>query len=252
MNRKKLMIKNGATCANWTWSWSFINEEKKMIIFGAWDSPNSGGVDLILNPDWEFNEKGHKKSAYPQSREHIRLIEEDRYELYTFKIYYSDEKVDSEGIGPATIGDFEKKIIKKSLVSNNGSWYAVDFNNDIALPEEVGQEHDYYEGEQYTVSINSYERSSEAREACIKEHKCICKVCKFDFEKFYGAIGTKYIHVHHIVPLSQIGKEYKVCPKKDLIPVCANCHAMIHRGRKTMSIEALTEHINNAKLQNEF
>lgn len=36
-------------------------------------------------------------------------------------------------------------------------------------------------------------------------------------------------HVHHIVPVSQIGLDYVIDPLKDLIPVCPNCHSMLHR-----------------------
>ena len=45
----------------------------------------------------------------------------------------------------------------------------------------------------------------------------------------YGDIGKGFIHIHHIVPLNQIKKEYKINYKRDLIPVCPNCHAMLHR-----------------------
>ena len=58
---------------------------------------------------------------------------------------------------------------------------------------------------------------------------CQCTVCGLNFEKKYGEIGKDFIHVHHIVPLNQIGKEYVVDFKNDLIPVCPNCHAMLHR-----------------------
>jgi len=34
--------------------------------------------------------------------------------------------------------------------------------------------------------------------------------------------------VHHLVPISKIGKKYRVDPIKDLRPVCPNCHAVIH------------------------
>ena len=47
----------------------------------------------------------------------------------------------------------------------------------------------------------------------------------------YGEFGQGFIHVHHIVPISKIGKEYKIDPIKDLVPVCPNCHAMLHRGK---------------------
>jgi 5-methylcytosine-specific restriction protein A len=46
-----------------------------------------------------------------------------------------------------------------------------------------------------------------------------------------------FIHVHHLTPLSTIGKEYRVDPIKDLRPICPNCHAVIHSRRPAMSIE---------------
>jgi 5-methylcytosine-specific restriction protein A len=64
-------------------------------------------------------------------------------------------------------------------------------------------------------------------------------VCGLDFEERYGKLGKGFIHVHHIVEISKIGKKYKVDPKKDLRPVCPNCHAMLHRNFKVMSIDGL-------------
>jgi len=43
-------------------------------------------------------------------------------------------------------------------------------------------------------------------------------------------LEKEFIHGHQIVPLSEIGKEFKIDPVKDLRSVCPNCHAMIHRG----------------------
>ena len=68
-------------------------------------------------------------------------------------------------------------------------------------------------------------------------------ICGFDFEAFYGELGKNYIHVHHIVPLSKINKEYSVDPKNDLVPVCPNCHAMIHRTEPALTIDALKKQI---------
>lgn len=35
--RKAFIKSEGATCKNWTWSWSFVNHQERKIIFGAWD-----------------------------------------------------------------------------------------------------------------------------------------------------------------------------------------------------------------------
>ena len=87
----------------------------------------------------------------------------------------------------------------------------------------------YTEGANEQRIINSKKRSREARNACIKIYGLSCFVCGFNFLDSYGDIGNEYIHVHHINPLFLRDKEYEINPEKDLIPVCPNCHAMLHR-----------------------
>uniref|UniRef100_UPI0004A48CA4 HNH endonuclease n=1 Tax=Vibrio parahaemolyticus TaxID=670 RepID=UPI0004A48CA4 len=54
-------------------------------------------------------------------------------------------------------------------------------------------------------------------------------------------VGEGYIHIHHKVPVSQLGTSTLVDPEKDLVPLCANCHAMVHRKKDhTLSVEELT------------
>ncbi|TKF31331.1 HNH endonuclease [Enterovibrio norvegicus] len=107
-------------------------------------------------------------------------------------------------------------------------------------PDEVsGQPLEFIEGAVKQVTINAYERNPKARAACIAEHKAICQVCNFDFEAIYGAIGKGFIHIHHKVDLATIGKSYQVDPINDLIPVCPNCHAMLHTEEPAMDIEKL-------------
>ncbi|HHO0788469.1 HNH endonuclease [Aeromonas allosaccharophila] len=60
-----------------------------------------------------------------------------------------------------------------------------------------------------------------------------------DFGEKYGELGKGFIHVHHMMPLSEIGEEYVVDPIKDLIPVCPNCHAMLHRRNPPLTIDDL-------------
>jgi 5-methylcytosine-specific restriction enzyme A len=55
-------------------------------------------------------------------------------------------------------------------------------------------------------------------------------VCEFSFEDCYGPLGRNYIHVHHTLELSKVPSGYRVNPVTDLLPLCPNCHAMIHRG----------------------
>ncbi|MEO6923014.1 MAG: HNH endonuclease, partial [Bryocella sp.] len=58
----------------------------------------------------------------------------------------------------------------------------------------------------------------------------------FSFAAVYGDLGSDFIHVHHVVPVSTRGGEYEVDPIADLIPVCPNCHAMLHRSEPPLSV----------------
>jgi len=93
----------------------------------------------------------------------------------------------------------------------------------------------FYEGITKKVYVNKFERNPLARRMCIEHYGAHCSVCGFDFHKTYGELGTDFIHVHHIVPISEIRSEYLLDPIKDLIPICPNCHAMIHRGKRVLS-----------------
>ena len=91
----------------------------------------------------------------------------------------------------------------------------------------------YPQGAVTRVEVNRYERSPDARRACIAHHGTSCAACGFSFEQKYGEIGRDFIHVHHVVPVSQLGGSYQLDPISDLVPLCANCHAMAHQGVST-------------------
>lgn len=57
----------------------------------------------------------------------------------------------------------------------------------------------------------------------------------------YGEIAEGFIHMHHLVPLSAIREEYKLNPQTDLIPVCPNCHAMLHKRHTPFTPDELRE-----------
>ncbi len=104
---------------------------------------------------------------------------------------------------------------------------------------ELTESSTFPEGGRKTVIVNNYERSSSARRACLQIYGVSCTVCGMDFESRYGHLGKDFIHVHHVLPLSEIRRDYKVDPRKDLRPVCPNCHEMLHRRQPVFSIEEL-------------
>jgi hypothetical protein len=109
------------------------------------------------------------------------------------------------------------------------------------IPEEVPPDVAFREGNVTRVEVNRYERDREARVACIAFHGARCGICDFDFGRAYGPEFDGYIHVHHCRPLSQVGREYAVNPTEDLLPVCPNCHAIVHAGGKCRDVGEVKE-----------
>ncbi|WP_333797932.1 HNH endonuclease [Rheinheimera sp.] len=110
---------------------------------------------------------------------------------------------------------------------------------DQSFPEELSGGTTYPEGAIKQIYVNAFERNAKAVSDCKAHYGTSCVVCGFDFGKIYGELGQGYIHVHHLVQLADISKEYKVDPIKDLRPVCPNCHSMLHQRRPPLSIEEL-------------
>jgi 5-methylcytosine-specific restriction protein A len=125
--------------------------------------------------------------------------------------------------------------------------YYEKIENNISEPiyaDEVDPTENYSEGKTKKVLINSYERNPIARKKCLEHYGLNCQACGFNFEETFGEIGKNFIHVHHKIDISTIGKEYSVNPINDLIPVCPNCHSMLHKKKPAYTIEELKQILN--------
>lgn len=145
-----------------------------------------------------------------------------------------------------------KALEVKDTVPVNILWGFVKYDEKNEEPmyleeDESFEKDSLYEGSYKTVRVNIYERNKAARDKCLEQKGYSCTICGFDFYKVYGEIGKNFIHVHHITPLYKINKEYEVDPINDLIPICPNCHAMIHRKKPELSIDELKNNIKNRK-----
>lgn len=76
-----------------------------------------------------------------------------------------------------------------------------------------------------------HQRNPQLRHLCIEAYgnKYECVVCGMNFVSTYGEIGKEFIEVHHLYPISETDGEHEVNPATDMIPLCSNCHSMIHR-----------------------
>jgi 5-methylcytosine-specific restriction protein A len=97
-----------------------------------------------------------------------------------------------------------------------------------------------------TIGIR-YERKKVNREACIQLKGSRCFACGFDFAETYGPIGIGYIEVHHVKPLATLGADYRLNIETDLVPFCANCHAMAHREEPPISPDRLRQLVDERR-----
>ncbi|WP_318615295.1 EVE domain-containing protein [Sporosarcina sp. YIM B06819] len=118
----------------------------------------------------------------------------------------------------------------------------LDRSIDSDLEAEQAEEGYGIEGHVKHYNGKRYERDSKNRKLAIMKHGVNCYACDFNFEDVYGERGKDFIEVHHIKPLSTLEEAAEINPDTDLIPLCANCHRMVHRRKDdVLSIEALKE-----------
>lgn len=113
------------------------------------------------------------------------------------------------------------------------------------------------EGNEKTVVTKSYERSRKLRNAAIEHFSkngiLTCDCCGFEFNSFYGAVyGVSCIEIHHLKPIFQYDSMSVVQTideaLKNLLPVCPNCHRVIHKNNITAEmIPLFKQQINQKK-----
>jgi hypothetical protein len=171
------------------------------------------------------------------------LMDPRGYILFPEKADY--DRFIAEGEAKGLLSARVNQLAIKSGISSFPQYQLFAHRHDF--PEEIEPPKTVPEGAKKTVVVNAYERNPDARDSCIEKWGLNCVVCNFNFEGAYGETGKGFIHVHHLVPLSTIGKEYELDPENDLRPVCPNCHAMLHRQKTVLSIEELKDILKGRK-----
>lgn len=137
----------------------------------------------------------------------------------------------------------EEGMLAGTETAGRGHWVLVAaiFREATDRADELLAERTFVEGAATTVLVNRYERNRSARNRCLAVHGTTCVVCGFSFEReFWTPAGVgPHIHVHHLVPLASIGARYKLDPIRHLVPICPNCHHMIHRREPPFSVDEL-------------
>lgn len=191
---------------------------KKVMYKCVVEKCNMSHTERVYDKDyWVDSTDFETRHLYKHAR--LKLIEQTDSEYLTLAYLQREGLIKN---APQK-GQKASKELETYLNKYFNDYYTQGFFNDI------NQDEQYHEGHVINAKVNRYERSSIARMKCIEHHGTQCAICGMDFGKRYGDIGEGFIHVHHLKPLHSIGRDYVIDYKNDLIPVCPNCHAMIHR-----------------------
>lgn len=178
-----------------------------------------------------------KQLLTPAKRKGIQLLLEHFTEITSKIVTMAHYKPDRQGTEL-----WEKEIITSLEVLIKEERFQIlsqTVKNDIDAEE--SQEDFYYkDGKVIEYFGTRYERNPINRARAIEIHGTSCKACGFNFENAYGELGKDFIEVHHVMPLHLTGEEIEINPKTDLVPVCSNCHRIIHRKKNNiLTIEEL-------------
>ncbi len=184
-----------------------------------------------------------QSERYKDGGYYFKCKKEDAYLLSPDDRTFSFPKRKNDNIGQANVwyADTEEA---KDIVND-----ALRFINDSISIGDSGEIIDpnittiYEEGTKTQKVVNVYERNPKLRRICIQKYGYVCQVCGVNLEDIYGKIGKEFIHVHHIKPISEYGENHEADAIQDLITVCPNCHAMLHRTINNVSptVEELKE-----------
>ena len=87
------------------------------------------------------------------------------------------------------------------------------------------------EGERKHVEYEVSHRSQALRQACIDIYGYQCQCCGIVFSDIYGEeLGGGFIEVHHLKMISTYDESKPEDYLDNLVPLCSNCHSMIHHG----------------------
>jgi len=219
------------------WATEYVNQDAFFIAFANINSPGRTDLDIPNTYDEHNNEmtwygKPNAHSEQPA----FRSLFQGKTTLHIFA-RWDKEFVMFTYMGKPKISSFQNDIIisdetqtiKLSLVFD-------EFLNQGDELQPLGKA---AEGKVYLTTGKRFERNPRLRSECINYYGTNCQICGFKFEQIYGEIGVNYCHVHHITPLSEVAQSHDVCPKNDLIPVCPNCHAMLHKRKPPFTPDEL-------------
>lgn len=196
-----------------------------------------------------LNEMEHS-GAEKQKRffDYIHMLEDFGAKV-KFQVNNSD--IQSEETWPSHWRSLYLKIMKLPIPENEeltiiSDWLRHSFDMMFSLLtimdvdlDEVTKAVMQSEGTPQEVRSIRYERNPINRQLCLHKKGYCCAICGMNFYDMYGELGKNFIEVHHTTPVSEMGENFILDIDRDLVPLCSNCHSMVHRRKPPYTIDEL-------------
>jgi predicted HNH restriction endonuclease len=129
----------------------------------------------------------------------------------------------------------ESKTFKQlfKLKSNSGDAASSSKPAATSQTPSTPKERQMTEGERKHVEQERevVKRNPLLRQACIDKYGYQCQCCGMNFADVYGEVlGSRFIEVHHLKMISTYDEQLPDDYLENLVPLCSNCHSMIHHG----------------------
>ncbi len=205
-------------------------------------------LEAIMQPKGKDAEiiDGRKDTYFSQKVRNLRSHE--TFEKCGFAEYIGDKYF---------ISDLGKQILEEKSEEYeyiNSGYFDVDTQKsaNVSLLRSNSKTHflpeeEINEGKLTSTSTQTRKRSAKLRAYAFdyfkKKNLIKCDICGFDFNTIYGEYGHDYIEFHHIKPISVYEENGHITnleeARKNLVPLCSNCHKILHRNN--LSVEQLKE-----------
>ena len=243
-----------ATNPKYCYEWSFVRPGK-IVVLNLWHAEMheaDGAVTRQLN----LRKSALRETDHNRKRRALRMDD-------AIRVAYSNQLPIRVIVLDGTkrnANDPKAKVTRTKRLLDPVFWAvtAYDFSTGQCIlargktPRELEQNFDSdefqgFEGEARRLFILHRRREAGLRNRKLQEvlrlneGRLVCEVpnCGFDFAQRYCALGIGYAQVHHKKPISDAPKEGRPVALKELAVVCANCHAMIHKGGACRALDTL-------------
>ena len=236
LSRSKIYQLLGANLRNDRWAWGGVSDDESFVIFTIWtDRIQSDNKLELYNPSFEKNRNGAKEQK--------RLIEialMKNLNVYGLICDAKDPTLDTRSINRVEQNDLVQMVLIK-----DGENFWVQLKERFPISE-LRNKHKFKnlavdDLDQDDIGNDSpnkakfeaayYVRDPKVRKAVIQMAQGKCEYC--GQEGFLKSDGTRYLEAHHIIALSNEGKD-KVT---NVIALCPNHHKEAHYGENSEQLE---------------